>query len=54
MKYDNERGGYVLTPDEVENLNKKMDRARRLCEEMELLERLTLWNPTPTGKRLLN
>lgn len=54
MQYDKQRGGYILTPDEVRDLNEKMERTRRLYEQTQMVERLKLWNPSPGGKRWLN
>ena len=55
MKYDAKRRGYVLTPEEVENLNKKMEEARTLCEIMEVRARYGWPAVTTQGrKKLLN
>ena len=55
MKYDAKRGGYVLTPEEVENLNAKMEEARTLAEILEARTRFG-WPTIPAqgGKKLFN
>lgn len=54
MKYDKEKRCYILTHDEVADLNEKMERTRRLYEATETMEWLKLWTPSPGGKRWLN
>lgn len=55
MKYDAKRRGYVLSPEEIADLNAKMKEARTLCEIMELRTRYG-WTAAPAlgGKKLLN
>lgn len=55
MKYDAKRRAYVLSPEEVENLNATMEEARALAEILEARTRFG-WPTIPTqgGKKLLN
>lgn len=55
MKYDKDRGGYVLSKEELADLNAKMEKARDLAENLALYEQLRLCLPLESrGKKLLN
>ena len=54
MKYDKDRGGYVLSRKEVEDLESMMHRAKRMCEDLEYLQALRLALPSSSGRKLPN
>ena len=43
MRYDKDKGGYYLTPNEVADLNRKMADIKRQYEAMKEIDRLVPW-----------